>query len=210
MRIVSCGPDARIEPTVDEAVTVLADGGTVVLPTDTQYALACNGLDTAALARVFDLKRRNYTKAVPLFVRDVRWARELGRFDARSERLAVQLWPGALTLVVARTGMVPAMAAGGGATIGLRAPDHPFTQLTLERFGYPLCGTSANASGRMPARDPAEIVAQLARTTLAPDLVIDAGVLPESEPSTVVDLSGAMPRIVRQGAIRADTILPLL
>jgi L-threonylcarbamoyladenylate synthase len=210
MRIVTCGPDARIEPIAHEAVQVLADGGTVVLPTDTRYALACNALDTGAIARVFDLKRRNYTKAVPVLVRDVRWARELGCFDERSVRLASALWPGALTLVVRRKDIIPAMTAGGGMTIGLRAPDHPLTLSVLEQFGYPLCGTSANVSGREPARDPAGIVAQLARTTLAPDLVIDAGILPESETSTVVDLSGAMPRIIRQGAVRADRILPLL
>jgi L-threonylcarbamoyladenylate synthase len=194
----------------EEAVRVLADGGTVVLPTDTRYALACNALDTAAIARVFDLKRRNYTRAVPVLVRNIRWARELGCFDERCERLAKALWPGAITLVVRRKDIVPAMTAGGGMTIGIRAPNHPLAQLVLERFGYPLCGTSANVSAREPAQDPAGIVAQLARTTLAPDLVIDSGVLPASEPSTVVDLSGAMPRIVRQGALRADKILPLL
>lgn len=210
MRIVTFGPDARLEPIAKEAAQVLADGGTVVLPTDTLYALACNALDANAVARVFDLKRRNYTKAVPVLVRDLRWARELGMFDERGERLATALWPGALTLVVKKKAIVPAMTSGGGMTIGLRAPNHPLTQQILEYLGYPLCGTSAGASDTEPARDPAGITAQLARTTLSPDLVIDAGILEPSEPSTVVDLSGAMPCIVRQGAVRADRILPLL
>ena len=210
MRIVTYGPDARIEPVAREAVQVLEDAGTVVMPTDTGYVLSCNALDASAVARVFDLTRRKYTHPVPVLVRDFRWATALGRFDERGERLAGAFWPGALILVVAKKDIVPAMTTGGGTTIGLRAPDHPLAQAVLTAMGYPLCGAAARATDDGAARDPAVVTAQLARASLAPDLVIDSGVLETKDAATVVDLCGPMPRIARQGALRADKVLPLL
>lgn len=197
-------------PAVERALEVLGNGGTVVFPTDTLYALGCNALESAALGRVFDIKRRVYTAAVPVLVQNVVWARELVHVDDRSERIMADFWPGKVTVVAKRRDIVPAMATGGGQTLGLRAPDHPFAQELLRAFGYPLCGTSANLSGTAPSQDAAVIAAMFAGASRQPDLLIDGGVLPTSEPSTVVDVSGLHPRIVRQGGVRADKLFAYL
>lgn len=195
---------------IDHAVQVLARGGTAVIPTDTLYGLACNALDASAVGRVFDIKHRSYMKALPMLVRDIHWARELAYITPEQERIITQLWPGKVTFVLARRPIVPAIMAGGGSTVGVRAPSHPFVQELLRHLGYPIAGTSANLSGVESTSDAQVIAESFSKNMPQPDLVVDAGTLPHSEPSTVVDLSGRMPRILRQGAVRADKILALL
>jgi L-threonylcarbamoyladenylate synthase len=199
-----------VMPVIDRAVQVLQRGGTLVFPTDTLYGLGCNALNAAAVGRVFDIKHRSYVKALPMLVRDLSWARELAYMTPEQERIIGKFWPGKVTFVLPRRPIVPPIMCGGGQTVGIRAPASPFIQALLRHFGYPLAGTSANVYGTEPFND-AQVVAELfAKTAPQPDLVLNAGVLPHSEPSTVVDLSGRVPRILRQGAVRADRILALL
>jgi L-threonylcarbamoyladenylate synthase len=197
-------------PVTERLVAVVRRGGTAVFPTDTLYGLGCNALDPAAVGRVFDIKHRSYVKALPMLVRDLSWARELAYITPEQERVIERFWPGKVTFVLPRRSIVPAVMCGGGQTVGIRAPDYPFIQTLLRHLGYPLTGTSASVTGTEPTSDAVHIAAAFAATAPQPDLVIDAGPLPDSLPSTVVDLSGRMPRILRQGAVRADTILALL
>jgi L-threonylcarbamoyladenylate synthase len=197
-------------PIIDRVVHTMRRGGTVVFPTDTLYGLGCNALDATAVGRVFDIKHRSYVKALPMLVRDLSWARELTYITPEQERLIDRFWPGRVTFILPRRPIVPAVMCGGGQTVGIRAPDHAFVQLLLRHLGYPIAGTSANVSGQEPTSDAAAISAEFARTAPQPDLIVDAGQLPDSLPSTVVDLSGRVPRILRQGAVRADKILALL
>ncbi len=197
-------------PAVDRAVAVLSRGGTVVFPTDTLYGLGCNALDPHAVGRTFDVKHRSYVKALPMLVRDLSWARELVYMTPEQEKLIEHFWPGKVTFVLPRRPIVPSIMCGGGQTVGIRAPDHPFVQTLLRHLGYPLAGTSANISGQEAHNDPTVIAEAFSRTAPQPDLILDAGILLASQPSTVVDLSGRSPRILRQGAVRADKILALL
>lgn len=197
-------------PVIDRAVDILRRGGTAVVPTDTLYGLACNALDPQAVGKVFDIKHRSYMKALPMLVRDLSWARELAYLTPEHERLIGAFWPGKVTFILPRRDMVPSIICGGGQTVGLRAPDHPFIQELLRHVGYPLAGTSANRSGLEPISDAQMIAAAFRLSVPQPNLVVDAGVLPGSLPSTVVDLSARQVRIVRQGAVRADKILALL
>jgi L-threonylcarbamoyladenylate synthase len=199
-----------VVPIVERVVHVMQRGGTAVFPTDTLYALGCNGLDPHAGAKVFDIKHRSYVRAVPLLVRDLSWARELAYISPDQEALITRFWPGKVTFVLPRRPLVPSIICGGGQTVGLRAPDFPFLQAMLRHFGYPVAGTSAVVSVNQPSADAGLIAASLATTAPQPDLIVDAGILPHSEPSTVVDLSGRQPRILRQGAVRADLIAPYL
>lgn len=197
-------------PVLERTVRVLQRGGTVVLPTDTLYGLSCNALDATAVGRVFDIKRRSYVNALPVLVRDASWARELAYITPEQEKLISNFWPGKVTFVLPRRPIVPAIACGGGQTVGLRATDHPFLQALLRHLGYPLAATSARVTGQEPDSDAQRITEALASRAPQPDLILDAGILPHSEPSTVVDLSGRQPRILRQGAVRADRIMALL
>jgi len=195
---------------LERVVAVLQRGGTAVFPTDTLYGLGCNALDAHAVGQIFDIKHRSYVKALPMMVRDISWARELAYITPQQEQLISHFWPGKVTFVLPRRPIVPAIMCGGGQTIGIRAAEHPFIQELLRHLGYPLAGTSANVSGNEPVSDARLIAEAFSRTAPQPDLVLDAGILPHSEPSTVVDLSGRIPRILRQGAVRADRILALL
>ncbi len=197
-------------PVVDRTVQVLADGQAVAMPTDTLYGLTCNALDVRAVGRVFDIKHRSYVKALPMLVKDLGWARELAYIDPEHERLLDALWPGKVTFVFLRRDMVPAMLCGGGQTVGIRVPRDEFVQSVLQHLGYPIAATSANLSGQESARDGAQVIDTFAASMPQPQLIVDAGILELSAPSTVVDLSGRQPRILRQGAVRADKILSLL
>jgi L-threonylcarbamoyladenylate synthase len=197
-------------PVIDRAVQVLQRGGTAVFPTDTLYGLGCNALDPHAVGRVFEIKRRSFVKALPMFVRDLSWARELAFISPEQEKLISRFWPGKVTFVLPRRDMVPTIMSGGGQTIGIRAPDHPFIQRMLQHLGYPLAGASANISGREPVNDAQAIAQMFSQAAQQPNLIIDAGHLPDLAPSTVVDLSGRQMRILRQGAVRADRILAAL
>lgn len=197
-------------PVLERAVAVVRRGGTIVFPTDTLYGLGCNALDATAVGRVFDIKHRSYVRALPMLVRDLSWARELAYMTPEQERLIEQFWPGKVTFVLPRRPIVPAVMCGGGQTVGIRAPAHPFLQALLRHLGYPLAGTSANRTGTEPTHDAQIIGSDMAKTAPQPDMILDAGLLPDSLPSTVVDLTGRMPRILRQGAVRADKILALL
>lgn len=197
-------------PALERTVAVLRRGGSAVVPTDTRYGLGCNALDALAVGRVFDIKHRSYIKALPMLVRDLSWARELAYITLDQEKLIAQFWPGKVTFVLPRRPIVPAVMCGGGQTVSVRAPDYPLLQTLLKQLGYPLAGTSANRMGTEPTNDAKAIVTDFARSAPQPDIVLDAGILPDSLPSTVVDLSGRMVRILRQGAVRADKILAVL
>jgi L-threonylcarbamoyladenylate synthase len=210
VHILTIDLNGDYQAAIDRTVAVLARGGTAVFPTDTLYGLGCNALDASAVGRVFDIKHRSYVRALPMLVRDISWARELAYISPEQERVLSAFWPGKVTFVFPRRAIVPAIMCGGGQTIGIRAPDHPFLQSLLRHLGYPLAGTSANLSGQEPTNDARAIADEFAKAAPQPDLVLDAGILPHTEPSTVVDLSGRQPRILRQGAVRADKIIPYL
>ncbi len=210
MQIIKIDLTEDYLPALERTIAVLRRGGSAVVPTDTLYGLGCNALDAVAVGRIFDIKHRSYVKALPMLVRDISWARELAYITPEQEKLMAQFWPGKVTFVLPRRPIVPAVMCGGGQTVGIRAPDFPLLQNLLRDFGYPLAGTSANRSGSEPTNDAVQIAVDFAQSAPQPDIVLDAGRLPDSLPSTVVDLSGRIVRILRQGAVRADKILALL
>jgi len=197
-------------PTLERVVAVLRRGGTAVIPTDTLYGLGCNALNAPAVGRIFDIKHRSHVNALPMLVRDISWARELAYITPQQEQVIAHFWPGKVTFVLPKRPIVPAIMCGGGQSVGIRAPDYPFIQSLLRHFGYPIAGTSANRSGKEPTHDAASIALDFSQSAPQPDIIIDVGFLPDSLPSTVVDLSGRIPRILRQGAVRADKIMALL
>ena len=162
-----------------------------------------------AVGRTFDIKHRSYVKALPMLVRDLSWARELAYIplnrngsSSSSGRARSPLCCRAATRAVHHV--------GGGRPLPCALTDHSFVQTLLRHLGYPLAGTSANVSGQEAINDAVAITSSFSMTAPQPDLILDVGILPDSQPSTVVDLSGRNVRILRQGAVRADKILALL
>jgi L-threonylcarbamoyladenylate synthase len=182
-----------------EAIRVLRAGGLVALPTDTVYGIAVDLAAPGGIGRLFAAKDRPGDRAVMLLLAEAGQAPSLAEWPSMAATLAAAFWPGGLTIVVPqRTDVpLPPELTGGRSTIGLRVPDHPSPRALAAALG-PLPVTSANVSDRPPAASAAEIVDQLGA---AIDLVLDGGPSRGGPPSTVVDCTGATPRILRSGAI---------
>ncbi len=198
----------------EEAIRVLRDGGVVAIPTDTVYGIAV-ALDTpGGIERLFAAKERPPDKAIALLLADAAQATEIGELTAAASLLAAAFWPGGLTLVVPRKRErpLPAALTGGplapGAipTVGLRVPDHAAPRAIARALG-PLPTTSANRSGEPELRDADEIERGLGQ---AIDLVLDGGPALGGPASTVVDVTGEAPRILREGAVPAASIRAVL
>ncbi|RMH72372.1 MAG: threonylcarbamoyl-AMP synthase [Actinomyces sp.] len=193
--------DTPIEVVVDEIAAVLAGGGLVVVPTDTVYGLVAAGDDAAAVARIFAAKRRPIEHRIAALVPDTSVAATLVVLGEAGRRLADAFWPGALTLVGHRTPAAAPVVVGDEHTLGVRCPDHELVRALARRLG-PLAATSANRSG---TPTPLDASAAAAALEVAPDLVVDGGRLGATA-STVVDLTGPVPRIRRDGALPAAEV----
>ncbi len=119
------------------------------------------------------------------------------------DRLAERFWPGPLTIVLPKQPWLPLLITAGGDTVGVRIPNHPLALAILQRVGRPLAVSSANLSGQPPARTAAEALAQLDGRV---DVILDGGEAPGGQASTVLDLTTAPPRILRQGPVSAGEI----
>jgi tRNA threonylcarbamoyl adenosine modification protein (Sua5/YciO/YrdC/YwlC family) len=191
---------------IDDAAAALRRGALVVFPTDTVYGLAARPDDPAATGRIFEAKARPRHLTIPVLVATTAEARRVATFDARAERLATA-WPGALTLVLPRTEASRGWDLGAErGTVGVRVPAEPLALALLARTG-PLAVTSANRSGEPPARTCDELRDVFGD---AVDVHLCRAEPLEQTPSTVVDLTGAEPRIVRIGAVPADAVERLL
>lgn len=195
------GPEEGPLKAAEEA---LSSGGVVVFPTDTVYGLAGRGDLPASTDRLFETKRRPRDLTLPVLAATVEDAATVAVFDARASVLARRFWPGGLTLVLPRTDRTRTWELGEEReTIGVRIPAHQIA-LTLLAMAGPLAVTSANRSG-----SPTSTTCQGIRAALG-DVVavyLCAGEAPGGVPSTVVDLTGAEARILREGAIPPAAVL---
>ena len=198
------GVDHLARKQVITAAEVLRKGGVIAVPTDTLYGLAACAFDQAAVARVFLLKGRSKGQALPLLLAE---AEDLSRCATDVPHLAWPLaerfWPGALTLVLRRSDRVPDIVCGGGATIALRVPDHPMPRAIARELGTPITGTSANRSGGPPLASAKAVQKEFGGDI---DLVVDGGKVQVAIASTVLDLSGEQPRILRHGGVPQGAI----
>ncbi|MEK7125188.1 MAG: L-threonylcarbamoyladenylate synthase [Patescibacteria group bacterium] len=210
MRIISLQSEADWPMAVQEAVRTLEYSGTVVYPTDTVYGLGANALNPVAVRKIFRIKERSTEKALPILARNLFWASELAHIEGRNKDIARAVWPGQVTLVLPKKDIVPGDTTGGMHTVALRVCEHPFVNALLDAFGYPLTGASANVSGHEGLRDISAVLQEFEQASYQPDLVIDAGVLPPSGPSTVLDVSNTRPKILRVGATRPEELMKIL
>jgi L-threonylcarbamoyladenylate synthase len=193
---------------IARVVDTLRRGGIAGIPTDTLYGLAANPFDSRAVTRLFHLKGRTADQAIPLIAasRD-QVGDQLGPLNAAAARLVGRYWPGPLTILMsAPARLAPEVSAGTG-RVGVRVPDHLVARALCEAFGTPLTATSANLSGRPPSNDPDEVVRELVGLV---DVMLDAGRSPGGPPSTVVDVTGSDPVLVRAGAIAWEEVLQCL
>jgi L-threonylcarbamoyladenylate synthase len=198
-------PDADL---IDASIQILENGGVIAFPTGCLYGLGADALNGGAVERVFTIKRRPPDKPLLVLVPD-----RDDVFDLAAEvpptaiRLMDRFWPGRVTIVFKALSVLPTNLTAGSGKIGIRLPEHRVAKALVTAFGRPITGTSANPSGhkgchRIAELDP-ELIEQL-------DLVLDAGPLKEGIGSTVVDITGAEPVVVRGGVVPKQAILAAL
>lgn len=185
---------------IDEAVAAVRRGGLVVIPTETVYGLAADAARPHAVARIFELKGRESSKALQVLVPGAEWLEEWAQPGTEARALAAAFWPGPLTLVVRAGPRAPAAVVSDG-TIGLRVPGHPSALEVLRRTG-PLAASSANRSGEATPPDVEAIVGLFGSDV---DAYVDGGRI-EGPASTVVDVSSGVPVVAREGAVSGAEI----
>jgi len=197
---------------VGKSIEVLRVGGVVLYPTDTLYALGADAFSDEAVAKVFAIKGRGKRKSISAVFSDMAMVERYAKVNDAAKRLAEKFLPGPLTLVLKKKAGIKTGIARDRGTIGIRIPNHPFCLALAKEFGKPITATSANISGEETKNSVDEILKQLGSAAEHIDLAIDAGELPPSLPSTVVDCSGAEPKILREGVLSkqqiADAIAP--
>jgi L-threonylcarbamoyladenylate synthase len=192
---------------IDRAVEVLRNGGVVAYPTDTLYGLAVDPRSAVAVAGLFALKGRDAASAIPLIAASVEQARTAAEFSDLALKLAKSFWPGPLTIVLPAFAVITRELLGTGSTVALRVPAHLTAQALAARHGFCITSTSANRSGEPPATTAEQVSNELMP---AIDLVLDGGPSPGGAPSTIVDVTGDRPRLVRAGAIAWERVLESL
>ena len=199
--------DTRIFNTMEDlpaAAALLKAGGMVAVPTETVYGLCVNGLDEAAVAALYEAKGRPEVKPLSLMVAGPEDMEKYASLvPPAALTLARRFWPGPLTIILPARDLVPAITRAGGATVGLRCPDHAMTLSLLKTVGIPLAGPSANPSGRPSPKTAEEVLAYFDGVI---DAVVDGGACGIGTESTIIDLSVTPYRILRQGALSEDVI----
>ncbi|MEX3932653.1 L-threonylcarbamoyladenylate synthase [Paraburkholderia phymatum] len=190
-------PDNPQPRLIKQAAQVIESGGVVALPTDSSYALACQLDNKTAVDRVRRIRGIDERQLLSLLVRDLSELANFAIVDNRQYRLIKSVTPGPYVFVLQATKEVPRrLSHPSRKTIGLRVPDHAITLAILEELGQPLLGSTLIMPGETePLNDPEEIRERLEKQL---DLVIDGGACP-CEPSTVIDLTGEEPVLVRAG-----------
>jgi L-threonylcarbamoyladenylate synthase len=205
LRLNTKQPDPAL---IDRAARVLRQGGVVLFPTETVYGIGADIRLAAAVRRIFELKQRPEGQPLMAHVADdEQLASHIAEMPEMGQRLARAFWPGPLALVLRCGKAVPDEAVSGGRTVGVRMVAHPVARALIKRLGAPLAGTSANlhgepATSRFEHIDPGLLAGA--------DVALDCGTCGAGVASTVLDLTGDAPRLVRAGVVTVEQIEAVL
>ena len=196
----SVGPD-DLAP----AVAALHEGGIVAFPTETFYGLAADPRSAPAIKKLFALKRRGLDQPLPLIAASIdQIADHVGTMTPLAQRIASRGWPGPLTLIIpASPKLCPNVHLSTG-TVAVRVSADPVARALAQGAGHAITSTSANISGDPPAASADRVVASLGDGI---DVLIDTGPAPGARPSTIVDVTGDAPVLVRAGVVTWERVL---
>ena len=208
MRRIALAHAQSTDPALlERAGKVLSGGGLLIYPTETLYALGCDPRQGAALLALVRLKRRPANLRLPLVAADLEQVERVALLTSRERVLADRFWPGPLTLVLTRREDAPLAAWTWGSTLAVRVPGSPLARALARGLGSPLPSTSANLSGEPAPGDSAALHPDLLDGAA---LLLDAGALPPSPPSTLVQVTEASWRLLRAGAVPVGDLTSLL
>ena len=204
VEVLKISTEAPEQSVIDYAASFIRRGRVIAVPTDTFYGLSADPFNLAAIERVFQVKGRPETRALPILVNSVEQAVSLAReVPDAFLTLASKFWPGALTIVVEATHRLPLKVTGNSGRVALRWADSRVAAALIEASGGPVTGTSANLSGHPSCTNAEQIVIQLGNTL---PLILDAGDTNAVTGSTIVRIDGDEWSIVREGAINETEI----
>ena len=194
--ILKINPDNPQGRFIRRAAEVLEKGGVIIYPTDTVYGIGCDIFNKKAIDRIYRLKGKSRKQPLSFIVPNLKDISKYAYVSDHAYRIMRRILPGPYTVVLPATRTVPKkIAPVNKRTVGIRIPDNKICQLLLEEFPNPIISTSANLSGANILNDPERIAEELGNLV---DLILDAGHL-GLEPSTVIDLTGDEPVVLRRG-----------
>lgn len=203
-KIITVNPTDPDPNVISEAAGVIKTGGVISFPTQYLYGLGADALNADAVNRVFGIKHRSYKKPILVLVKSLEDLERIVRsIPPVASRIIEKFWPGGITIIFEAKETLPVNLTAGTGKIGVRLPEHPVAAALVNSIGGPMTGTSANIAGnagcsRISALDP-RIAEKL-------DLILDAGPLKGGIGSTVVDVTGESPMILREGAVPSMAI----
>ena len=193
---------------IEKAAQWILQGKVVAFPTETFYGLGADALDAEALQKIFRVKQREEDKPLLLLVADQAWLSGLVRdIPPRAGPLMERFWPGPLTLVFEASPHLPSLLTANTGKIGLRISSHPVAQALVRVVGRAITATSANVSGQPAASEAGEVFRSLGKRV---GVILDGGKTAGGLGSTVVDVSGASPKIILQGALARAELAPFI
>ena len=196
MKVLKVSPK-NFQAAIKEAKKLIQEGGVIVCPTDTVYGLIADATNKKAIKRIFRIKKRPKTKPIPVFVKDLAQAKKIAEINKKQEEFLKKAWPGKVTAILKPKKKFPRGIGKPKEEIGLRVPGYRLINILLKKINQPLAETSANISGRPPSVKIKEVLKQFKTCQYQPDLIINAGNLPKSKPSKVIDLTQSPPKILR-------------
>jgi L-threonylcarbamoyladenylate synthase len=200
--VTPCQPPT--EEALHRAVDVLRRGGLVGLPTETVYGLAADAENELAVRRIFAVKGRPSTHPLIVHLASAEAAKGwVSRLPPEAELLAASFWPGPLTLVLPRSTRASDAVTGGQGTVAVRVPAHPVARAVLRAFGGGLAAPSANRFGRVSPTRAAHVLADLGGEV---DFILDGGPCSVGVESTIIDLSGPKPVLLRPGGVALEAV----
>jgi len=206
--VLRVDPRAPKPEAIRQAAAVIHGGGVVCFPTRCLYGLGAAAFDAAAVERVFDIKQRPAELPLLVLINSPAQMDGLARSIPRVAHLLMQrFWPGRLTLVLEAEANLPERLTAGTGKIGIRLAAHNVARALVEAVGKPITGTSANLSGGTGCRQIPELDPQIRRQV---DLILDGGPLKGGVGSTVVDVTGAAPVVIREGEVSRHEIIAVI
>ncbi|MRN62198.1 MAG: threonylcarbamoyl-AMP synthase [Nitrosopumilales archaeon] len=190
-----------------KCASIVKTGGVIVYPTDTVYGIGCNPYLEEAVERIFEIKGRNKVNPFPILASNLQDIEKIALLGKIGKRLAKIFWPGALTIISTLIDTrISTKVTAGKTTVGVRVPDNKCAVALLKHCKY-LVGTSANKSGENPSNSISEVILSSLRGF---DAILDGGNIRQGSASTILDLSGRVPKIIREGAISSEEIARVL
>jgi L-threonylcarbamoyladenylate synthase len=207
-RYLTVNPENPDPEAIAEAAAVIRSGGTVAFPTETVYGLGANGLDPAAVERIFIAKGRPRRNPLILHVASTEQARRLVTdWPVVADNLAARFWPGPLTLILPRAAMIPDLVTAGLPSVALRMPSHSVALALIRKSGVPIAAPSANLSGSPSPTLATHVLADLDGKI---DIVLDGGPADIGVESTILALIGEQPVLLRPGGVTREDLEQVL